>query len=113
MRRETRRQAGWISASVSLLAALLFVPTPAANSAVTLPTDPFAPCSVNAANNYCIESVSVQPVGLAAIALQWVATGGAGPTASKSDGVVAGRDPHRRVRLEPQGRSSSTPRRRR
>ena len=92
MRREIRKQAGWISASISLLAALLFVPAPMAHGAVTLPTEPFGPCSVNAANNYCIESVSVQPVGLAAVPLQWVATGGAGPAASKSEGVVAGRD---------------------
>jgi predicted RNA-binding protein Jag len=40
--------------------------------------------------------------------LQHQLAGDAGVTSSSR-----GRDPHRRVRLEPQGRSSSTPRRRR
>jgi hypothetical protein len=92
MTRTSRERFGAASIALAFLSALLIVPTPAAQSAVTLPTEAFTPCAVAAPNNYCIESVGVQPVGEAIKTLQWVATGGAGPAASKTEGAIAGRD---------------------
>ena len=78
--------------SVFALIGTLFVgPMPQTQAAVTLPTSVFVPCSVTP-SSYCIESVAVRPVGGALVTLQWVPTGSSGPTVSKTEGVVAGRD---------------------
>ena len=78
--------------SVFALIGTLFVgPMPQTQAAVTLPTSVFVPCSVTP-SSYCIESVAVRPVGGALVTLHWVPTGSSGPTVSKTEGVVAGRD---------------------
>ncbi len=75
----------------ALIGSLLIGPITPARAAITLPTSVFTPCSVTP-SDYCIESVGVQPVGSALVALQWVPSGSSGPSVSKSEGVVAGRD---------------------
>jgi len=75
---------------------LLFVVTvvtgqPSANASVTLPKGVFQPCVV-AAGPYCIESVSVTPLGAKSISLSYVATGAAGAAAGNSTNVAAGNE---------------------
>jgi hypothetical protein len=91
MRINVLRRSGFIATSLAMMGALLIGPVSTARAAVTLPTDAFQPCSV-APGDYCIDSVGVQTVGGALQALQWIPTGSSGPSVSKSDGVVAGRD---------------------
>jgi hypothetical protein len=91
MRINTLRRSGFIATSLAMMGALLIGPVSTARAAVTLPTDAFQPCSL-APGDYCIDSVGVQAVGGAVQALQWIPTGSSGPSVSKSDGVVAGRD---------------------
>jgi len=91
MRINMMRKTGFIATSLVMMGALIIGPVPSADAAVTLPTDVFQPCSI-APGDYCIESVGVQPVGGTVQALQWIATGSSGPSVSKSEGVVAGRD---------------------
>lgn len=86
-----RGRAIWPIVAAVLVASLLLVPSKSASAAITLPVEPFVPCSV-AASEYCIESVAVQPLGGALIPLQWVPNGSVGPAVSKNEGVVAGRD---------------------
>ncbi len=64
---------------------------PMANASLSIPKGAFLACSV-APGDYCIESVSLTPVGGKAIALSWVATGGAGATAGNANNVAAGKD---------------------
>ena len=59
------------------------ISAPSANASLSIPKGPLAACSA-ASSDYCIESVSLTPVGGKAIALTWVATGGAGATANSS-----------------------------
>ena len=91
MRMRTRQRSGFIVTALALMASLLIGPVSPARAAITLPAEAFQPCSVAPAE-YCIESVAIQPLGDSLTALQWVATGVPGPSVSKSDGVVAGRD---------------------
>lgn len=91
MRSNRARRSSFIATSLVMIGAILSVPVSPARAAVTLPTEAFQPCSVTS-NAYCIESVGVQPVGGTLQTLQWIATGSSGPSVSKSDGVVAGRD---------------------
>ena len=79
------------TASLALFSTLLLIPVHGAKAAISLPTEAFLPCSV-AASEYCIESVGVQPIGSALIPLQWLPSGSSGPTATSTEGVVAGRD---------------------
>ena len=79
------------TASLALFSTLLLIPVYGAKAAISLPTEAFLPCSV-AASEYCIESVGVQPIGSALIPLQWLPSGSSGPTATSTEGVVAGRD---------------------
>jgi len=85
------RFTGSVLSTFALVASLVAGPITPARAALTLPTTNFLPCSV-APSDYCIESVGVQPVGAKLVTLQWVPSGSAGPAASKSEGVVAGRD---------------------
>ena len=64
---------------------------PMGNASLSIPKGAFQACSV-APGDYCIESVSLTPVGGKAIALSWVATGGAGATAGNTNNVAAGKD---------------------
>jgi hypothetical protein len=91
MRVNMLRRSSFIVTSLAMMGSLLIGPISYAGAAVTLPTDAFQPCTV-APGDYCIESVGVQTVGGAVQPLQWIATGSTGPSVSKSDGVVAGRD---------------------
>lgn len=77
--------------AVVLTSALLLVPSSGARAAITLPIEPFQPCSM-APSEYCIESVGVQPIGGELIQLQWITSGAPGPSVSSTEGVVAGRD---------------------
>ena len=72
------------------LSAILVSVTPA-NASITLPKGALLPCAAGG-GAYCIDSVSVTPSGGKAIALTWVATGGAGPTAGNANGVAAGKE---------------------
>jgi len=72
------------------LSAILVSATPA-NASITLPKGALLPCAAGG-GAYCIDSVSVTPSGGKAIALTWVATGGAGPTAGNANGVAAGKE---------------------
>lgn len=65
------------------------VNVPSANASLSIPKGAFQACSV-APGDYCIESVSLTPVGAKAIALSWVATGGAGATAGNTNNVAPG-----------------------
>ena len=72
------------------LSAILVSVTPA-NASITLPKGALLPCGAGG-GAYCIDSVSVTPSGGKAIALTWVATGGAGATAGNANGVAAGKE---------------------
>ena len=72
------------------LSAILVSVTPA-NASITLPKGALLPCAAGG-GAYCIDSVSVTPSGGKAIALTWVATGGAGATAGNANGVAAGKE---------------------
>ena len=72
------------------LSAILVSVTPA-NASITLPKGALLPCAAGG-GAYCIDSVSVTPSGGKAIALTWVATGGAGATAANANGVAAGKE---------------------
>ena len=85
------KRLGLLLTMPALIGSLLIGPVAPARAAITLPTSVFTPCSVTQ-SDYCIESVGVQPVGSALVALQWVPSGSSGPSVSKSEGVVAGRD---------------------
>jgi hypothetical protein len=78
-----------ISALALLLVSTVLV-APTAQASVTLPKGSLQPCSVAAAD-YCIESVSVTPVGAKAIDLTWVPTGSAGASAGNTTNVAAGK----------------------
>jgi hypothetical protein len=67
------------------------VNVPTAHASLSIPKGAFQACSV-APGDYCIESVSLTPVGGKAIALSWVATGGAGGSAGNTNNVAAGKD---------------------
>ena len=67
------------------------VNVPTAHASLSIPKGAFQACSV-APGDYCIESVSLTPVGGKAIALSWVATGGAGATAGNTNNVAAGKE---------------------
>ena len=64
---------------------------PMANASLSIPKGAFQACSVTP-GDYCIESVSLTPVGGKAIALSWVATSGAGATAGNTNNVAAGKE---------------------
>ena len=64
---------------------------PTAHASLSIPKGPLAACSASP-SDYCIESVSLTPVGGKAIALSWVATGGAGATAGNTNNVAAGKE---------------------
>ena len=72
------------------LSAILVSVTPA-NASITLPKGALLPCAAGG-GAYCIDSVSVTPSGGKAIALTWVATGGAGATVGNANGVAAGKE---------------------
>ena len=67
------------------------VNVPSAHASLSIPKGAFQACSV-APGDYCIESVSLTPVGAKAIALSWVATGGAGASAGNTSNVAAGKE---------------------
>ena len=67
------------------------ISAPSAHASLSIPKGPLAACSA-ASSDYCIESVSLTPVGGKAIALSWVATGGAGATAGNANNVAAGKE---------------------
>ena len=75
--------------ALSLLVAGLSAPS--AHASLSIPKGPLAACSASPAD-YCIESVSLTPVGGKAIALSWVATGGAGATAGNTNNVAVGKE---------------------
>jgi len=91
MKRAKRDQARWIITSLALTATTLLVPSSPSYAAVNIPVEALQPCSV-APSAYCIESVGVQPVGQTLKQLQWIPSGSSGPSVSKSEGSVAGRD---------------------
>jgi hypothetical protein len=91
MKRAKREQARWIFTSLALMTSFLLVPSTPSLANVNIPTEALQACSVVPAQ-YCIESVGVQPVGQSLQQLQWIPTGSSGPSVSKSEGVVAGRD---------------------
>ena len=67
------------------------ISVPSANASLSIPKGPLAACSASP-SDYCIESVSLTPVGGKAIALSWVATGGAGASAGNTNNVAAGKE---------------------
>lgn len=67
------------------------ISAPSAHASLSIPKGALQACSV-ASVDYCIESVSLTPVGGKAIALSWVATGGAGATAANANNVAPGKD---------------------
>ena len=67
------------------------ISVPSANASLSIPKGPLAACSASP-SDYCIESVSLTPVGGKAIALSWVATGGAGASAGNANNVAAGKE---------------------
>jgi len=79
-----------IATAALSLSAILVSATPA-NASITLPKGALLPCAAGG-GAYCIDSVSVTPSGGKAIALTWVATGGAGATAGNANGVAAGKE---------------------
>ena len=79
-----------IATAALSLSAILVSATPA-NASITLPKGALLPCAAGG-GAYCIDSVSVTPSGGKAIALTWVATGGAGATAGSANGVAAGKE---------------------
>lgn len=83
-----------ISLGVSAIALVLttsVLGAPMANASLSIPKGAFQACSV-APVDYCIESVSLTPVGGKAIVLSWVATGGAGASAGNTNNVAAGKE---------------------
>jgi hypothetical protein len=78
-------------ATAALSISAILVGAPSANASITLPKGAFLPCAAGG-GAYCIDSVSVTPSGGKAIALTWVATGGAGATAGNANGVAAGKE---------------------
>ena len=83
-----------ISLGVSAFALVLttsVLGAPMANASLSIPKGAFQACSV-APVDYCIESVSLTPVGGKAIALSWVASGGAGASAGNTNNVAAGKE---------------------
>jgi hypothetical protein len=70
----------------SLILALTILPAPASSAAVNLPTTAFLPCS-QSSDLYCIDSVSVTPLGESSTSLSWIPSGNPGPAVSKSEGV--------------------------
>ncbi len=75
--------------ALSLLVAGLSAPS--AHASLSIPKGPLAACSASP-SDYCIESVSLTPVGGKAIALSWVATGSAGATAGNTNNVAVGKE---------------------
>jgi hypothetical protein len=78
-------------ATAALSLSVILVGVTSANASITLPKGAFLPCAAGG-GAYCIDSVSVTPSGGKAIALTWVATGGAGATAANANGVTAGKE---------------------
>ena len=78
-------------ATAALSLSVILVGVTSANASITLPKGAFLPCAAGG-GAYCIDSVSVAPRGGKAIALTWVATGGAGATAANANGVAAGKE---------------------
>jgi hypothetical protein len=78
-------------ATAALSLSVILVGVTSANASITLPKGAFLPCAAGG-GAYCIDSVSVTPSGGKAIALTWVATGGAGATAANANGVAAGKE---------------------
>jgi len=78
-------------ATFALSLSAISVSVTPANASITLPKGALLPCAAGG-GAYCIDSVSVTPSGGKAIALTWVATGGAGATAGNANGVAAGKE---------------------
>jgi hypothetical protein len=78
-------------ATAALSLSVILVGVTSANASITLPKGAFLPCAAGG-GAYCIDSVSVTPSGGKAIALTWVATGGAGAAAGNANGVAAGKE---------------------
>ena len=78
-------------ATAALSISAILVGVTSANASITLPKGAFQPCAV-AAGPYCIESVSVIPMGAKAISLSWVTTGAPGAVAGNANNVAAGKD---------------------
>jgi len=78
-------------ATAALSLSVILVGVTSANASITLPKGAFLPCAAGG-GAYCIDSVSVTPSGGKAIALTWVATGGASATAANANGVAAGKE---------------------
>jgi len=87
------KQAKISRAGKALVLALLAtgLSSPSAHASLSIPKGPLAACSASP-SDYCIESVSLTPVGAKAIALSWVATGGAGGIAGNTNNVAAGKE---------------------
>ena len=77
-------------ATAALSISAILVGAPSANASITLPKGAFLPCAAGG-GAYGIESVSITPSGAKAIALTWVATGGAGAAAGGRGRALRGR----------------------